>query len=110
MKTVEWRDKPVWVMRRTPEMAAALLGREAQLAVRVFKNKPAPVGTLSPPLMANAAGHADHGLAVASFWAMSTGFVRGVGFLPLAPLWRCLFSGWSCAVALALAALLKFLQ
>jgi ubiquinol-cytochrome c reductase iron-sulfur subunit len=32
MKTVEWRGKPVWVMRRTAEMAAALLGREAQLA------------------------------------------------------------------------------
>ena len=24
VKTVEWRGKPVWVMRRTPEMLAAL--------------------------------------------------------------------------------------
>jgi ubiquinol-cytochrome c reductase iron-sulfur subunit len=32
MKTVEWRGKPVWVMRRTPEMLATLQGQEAQLA------------------------------------------------------------------------------
>jgi ubiquinol-cytochrome c reductase iron-sulfur subunit len=32
MKTVEWRGKPVWVQRRTPEMIAALKGQEAQLA------------------------------------------------------------------------------
>jgi ubiquinol-cytochrome c reductase iron-sulfur subunit len=32
MKTVEWRGKPVWVMRRTPEMLATLQGQDAQLA------------------------------------------------------------------------------
>jgi ubiquinol-cytochrome c reductase iron-sulfur subunit len=32
MKTVEWRGKPVWVMRRTPEMLASLKGQEANLA------------------------------------------------------------------------------
>jgi ubiquinol-cytochrome c reductase iron-sulfur subunit len=31
MKTVEWRGKPVWVVRRTPEMLAALNGQEAEL-------------------------------------------------------------------------------
>lgn len=31
-KTVEWRGKPVWVMRRTPEMLAALEGHDADLA------------------------------------------------------------------------------
>jgi ubiquinol-cytochrome c reductase iron-sulfur subunit len=31
MKTVEWRGKPVWVMRRTPEMLAALDGHDAEL-------------------------------------------------------------------------------
>ena len=31
-KTVEWRGKPVWVLRRTPEMLAALKGQEADLA------------------------------------------------------------------------------
>jgi ubiquinol-cytochrome c reductase iron-sulfur subunit len=32
MKTVEWRGKPVWIVRRTPEMIAALQGHDAQLA------------------------------------------------------------------------------
>ena len=31
IKTVEWRGKPVWVVRRTPEMLAALQGHEAEL-------------------------------------------------------------------------------
>ncbi len=64
-------------------------------------------GTVYPPSMADAAGKADHGLALALFWAMSAGFVRGVGFVPQRRVWRVLFSGWSCAAALVLAALLK---
>jgi predicted membrane protein len=64
-------------------------------------------GTLYPPLMADAAGKADHNLAMALFWAMSAGFVRGVGFVPRMWVWRALFSGWSCAAALVLAAVLK---
>ena len=32
MKTVEWRGKPVWVVRRTPQMIAALQGHDAELA------------------------------------------------------------------------------
>lgn len=64
-------------------------------------------GTLYPPLMADAAGKADHALALALFWAMSAGFIRGVGFVPRLWAWRWLFSGWSCAVALLLAAVLK---
>lgn len=32
MRTVEWRGKPVWIVRRTPEMIAALGGHEAELA------------------------------------------------------------------------------
>ena len=31
-KTVEWRGKPVWIVRRTPEQLAALKGMDAQLA------------------------------------------------------------------------------
>ena len=31
MKTVEWRGQPVWVVRRTPEMLAALQGHDADL-------------------------------------------------------------------------------
>jgi ubiquinol-cytochrome c reductase iron-sulfur subunit len=32
MLTVEWRGKPVWVLRRTPEMLAALQGHDEALA------------------------------------------------------------------------------
>jgi len=32
MATVEWRGKPVWIVRRTAEMLAALGGHDAQLA------------------------------------------------------------------------------
>lgn len=67
-------------------------------------------GTLYPPLLTDAAGHADHGLALALFSAMSAGFVHGVGFVPRAAVWRWLFSGWTCAVALSLAGLLKLLH
>ncbi|MGQ9723828.1 MAG: cyd operon YbgE family protein [Tepidimonas sp.] len=52
--------------------------------------------------------HADHVLALLLFWAMSAGIVRGVGFIPRARLWRWLFSGAACALALALAALRRF--
>jgi ubiquinol-cytochrome c reductase iron-sulfur subunit len=31
-KTVEWRGKPVWIVRRTPQMLAALAGHEGELA------------------------------------------------------------------------------
>jgi predicted membrane protein len=64
-------------------------------------------GTLYPPLMADATGRADHHLAMALFWAMSAGFVRGVGFVPQRLVWRLLFSGWACSAALALAGALK---
>ncbi|MCL4772371.1 MAG: hypothetical protein KJZ98_00310 [Burkholderiaceae bacterium] len=64
-------------------------------------------GTAYPPLMADSAGQADHGLAMALFWAMSAGFVRGVGFVPRTAVWYWLFSGWACAAALVLAAALK---
>jgi predicted membrane protein len=54
-------------------------------------------------LMANASGRADHRLAMLLCWAMSAGFIRGVGFVPRAALWRWLFSSWACALALGLA-------
>jgi predicted membrane protein len=68
------------------------------------------VGTLYPPLMLNSSGKADHVLATALFWAMSAGFVRGVGFVPRHLAWRWLFSGWSCAAALGLAGAWKLLH
>lgn len=68
------------------------------------------VCTLYPPLMASVDGKADHGLATALFTAMSVAFVRGVGFVPRARVWRWLFSGWTCLVALAWACWVKFIN
>jgi predicted membrane protein len=51
------------------------------------------VGSVYPLLFADATGKADHGLAMALFWAMSAGLVRGVGFVPRRALWGWLFSG-----------------
>ena len=65
-------------------------------------------GTVYPLLMTRASGQADHGLAMLLFWAMSAGFVRGVGFVPRARGWRWLLSGSACALALLLAALLRW--
>ena len=62
--------------------------------------------TAYPLAFARADGRADHGLALLLFWAMSAGFVRGVGFIPRRWTWRLLFSGWACLAALALAALI----
>jgi predicted membrane protein len=66
------------------------------------------LGSIAPVYLADAQGRAHHGLALLAFWAMSAGFVRGVGFIPRAKLWRWLFSGWACAIALVLALLLRF--
>src|ERR1035437_10599891 len=38
--TVEWRGKPVWIMRRTPEELAALKTHDAQLADPKSERKP----------------------------------------------------------------------
>lgn len=65
-------------------------------------------GSIYPLLFARADGSIDHALAMAMFWAMSTGFVRGVGFVPRHRVWRVLFSGWSCLAALCLAAWLRW--
>lgn len=66
------------------------------------------VGSVYPLLLADAQGKADHALALALFWAMSAGLVRGVGFVPQWALWRWLFSGWACTFALLLAAWLRW--
>lgn len=60
-------------------------------------------GTAYPLLFARIDGHADHRLALLFFWAMSAGFVRGVGFIPRHWPWRQLLSGRACALALLLA-------
>jgi len=61
--------------------------------------------TAYPWLLVRPSGHVDHGLAALLFWAMSAGFVRGVGFVPRQMPARWLLSGRACALALALALL-----
>jgi ubiquinol-cytochrome c reductase iron-sulfur subunit len=48
--TVEWRGKPVWVIRRTPEQLAALATLNSQLADPESKRKP---GELTPAYARN---------------------------------------------------------
>ncbi len=43
-KTVEWRGKPVWVVRRTPQMLAALEGYDAQLVDPLSAKEQQPAG------------------------------------------------------------------
>ena len=57
--------------------------------------------SIYPNVLASAAGAADHWAATALFWAMSTGFISGVGFRPRHVVWRTLFSPASCLLALA---------
>lgn len=64
--------------------------------------------TLYPPLLANATGKADHGLAILLMLSMSAGFVRGVGFIPRSGALQLLFSSWACFSMLALSIFLLF--
>ncbi|MBX3586254.1 MAG: ubiquinol-cytochrome c reductase iron-sulfur subunit [Ramlibacter sp.] len=50
--TVEWRGKPVWIVRRTPEQVAELPKNDAQLADPLSKRKP---DELTPPYARNEA-------------------------------------------------------
>lgn len=59
--------------------------------------------TALPGLATDQQGRADHLAALLIFWAMSAGFVRGVGFIPRHVLARLFFSGLACALALLLA-------
>jgi len=52
--------------------------------------------TAWPAALSGPQGGADHWAAMALFWAMSAGFVRGVGFVPRHVAWRLLFSGAAC--------------
>lgn len=66
------------------------------------------VGSIYPFMFAKPDGRADHALAGALFWAMSAGFVRGIGFLPRHLVLRWVFSGWSCLLGLTVAAALHW--
>ncbi len=50
--TVEWRGKPVWIVRRTPEQLAALPSLDPQLADPKSERKP---NELTPPYARNEA-------------------------------------------------------
>ena len=64
VKTVEWRGKPVWVVRRTPEMLAALQGHDGELV------DPLSAKDQQPAYAKNAArpssGTSAQGIAVAA--------------------------------------------
>ena len=66
------------------------------------------VGSVHPLLLAGADGQADHSLAMAWFWAMSAGLVRGVGFIPRRTVFRWLLGGPAVGLALALAVWLRW--
>lgn len=59
--------------------------------------------SLRPQLLTAENGNADHIAALLVFWAMSAGFVRGVGFIPRWWGWRWLLSGSASLAALVLA-------
>lgn len=61
--------------------------------------------TIWPGALATPGGGADHWAAMALFWAMSAGFVTGVGFKPRLFAWRWLFSGFACLAGILLAAI-----
>jgi len=66
--------------------------------------------TIYPLLLLSANGLADHRAALFAFWAMSAGYVRGVGFIPRHRLLRWIFSTGACLSSLAVAILLIIQQ
>ena len=48
MKVVEWRGKPVWILRRTPEMLASLQGHDGELADPQSKKDALPEALRNP--------------------------------------------------------------
>ena len=67
-------------------------------------------GTFYPPLLTGHGAKIDHVSATLLLCGMSLGFVRGVGLVPVALIWRGVFSSWACAGCLLLAALLRMLS
>jgi cyd operon protein YbgE len=61
--------------------------------------------TLYPQLLADATGRADHLAALALCWAMSAGYVSGVGFRPRRRLLQAVFSAWMVPAGVLLAVL-----
>lgn len=57
--------------------------------------------TIYPLVLTTATGRADHLAATLALWAMSAGYIRGVGFVPNNPVLRLLFSTGACLLTLA---------
>jgi len=55
-------------------------------------------------------GIANHGAASLLFWAMSAGFIRGVGFIPQQRVLRAVFSTYACLFGIIAAAALMLLH
>jgi predicted membrane protein len=66
--------------------------------------------TAYPLLLVNDDGHANHLMAVSLFWAMSAGFIHGIGFVPRTTVWKWSFSGNAVLVTLSLTLFLKFIN
>lgn len=66
--------------------------------------------TIYPPALVGRQGEVNHLMVMTLFWAMSAGFVRGVGFIPQHRVARWLLSGWACGGALALFLLQRWLS
>lgn len=56
-----------------------------------------------PHWLSGATGQPDHFAAFLLFWAMSAGYVRGVGYIPKRLLFRYLFGMIACISALTFA-------
>lgn len=66
--------------------------------------------TIYPHFLTDVGGKVDYGAAAAAMWAISAGFVRGVGFVPVHPAARWLFSAPACMLGAGLAVTLFFLN
>ena len=66
------------------------------------------IGTAFAFVVSDATGRAGHALAMAALWAVGARFARGVGFIPRHRVWRVLFSGSACVIALTLYAVLRW--
>ena len=76
----------------TPGMAILPLGIAIALTLTL---------TIYPLVLTTAAGRPDHLAATLALWAMSAGYIRGVGFVPNNPVLRLLFSTSACLLTLA---------
>jgi predicted membrane protein len=59
--------------------------------------------TVYPMVLAVQGGQADHLAATLALWAMSAGFVRGVGFIPQHRVLQWVFSTPACLLTLGMA-------